>query len=610
MKQRSILLAAAGALALLLLPAAAHGALEFSVEGCPGNFECASLEVPLDRSGRVPGVVRLSIERQRAADSPSGAVFALAGGPGQGASSVTEGFNLDTAGAIGDRDLIVVDQRGTAYSGALDCPELERPDETPIDVRTATCAERLGPRRSLYTTADTVEDLEAVREALGIPRITLLGVSYGTKVALAYAQRHPDRVERLVLDSVVEAGGQDPFDRDSFAAIPRVLDEMCRGECFGITPSLSRDVALLADRMPISGPFVDSRGRRTVRRVTARDLYQRIRAGDAVPDLRVDYPGAVRAALDGDPAPLVRLENSGLELDPPEPDESQVRTQSFTLQAATLCEEAPLPYDRTAPPEERDRQARERAAALPDADFEPFGREAALAPDSNNLLFQCRRWPASPPRDEPAPRPLPDVPVLVLEGLEDTRTPLEVGRRVASLFPRAQLLAVPKTGHGALGSARCARTALRRFFADAPLEATLCRDVRRRVRIRPVPPARLGDVDPPAGLSGRTGRTLAAVALTVEDVARASQFGVGRGGGLRGGRFAARGLGVVLRGYSFVAGVRVSGRLRARTRGHAGRLRIRGKDAAAGRLRLTQRGTLTGRLGGRRVAGRLPATAR
>jgi pimeloyl-ACP methyl ester carboxylesterase len=581
---------------LLLVPVAAPAALRFSTTSCEGLFECARLRVPLDRSGTVPGTIRLSIERVRAERRRRGAVFALAGGPGQGASSLTESFNRDTGGTLGRRDLIVVDQRGTGRSGVLDCPDLERPSDEPIDVRTARCAQRLGERRRFYTTADTVEDLEAVRAALEIERITLLGVSYGTKVALAYAQTYPEHVERLVLDSVVEPEEQDVFELDSIAAVPRVLDEICRGECSRVTPSLSRDVAELADRMPISGPLVDRRGRVKTREVTARQLYQLIRVGDFAPELRIEYPGAVRAALDGDPAPLVRLEHGGEDAVPVDPPPEAVKELSFTLQATTLCEEAPLPWNREEPsPEERDRQARERAQQIPDARFEPFDRESVLTADNNSLLFQCRRWPAAPARPVPAPKPLPDVPVLVLAGQEDVRTPLEVGTRVAARFPRAQVLAVPKTGHSVLSTARCSQDALRRFFLDRPL-GDPCRRV-RRTRVKAVPPA---SADALPGTAAQ--RTLRAVVLTLLDLNRFSSFGSPRSGGLRAGSYAMRDGTTTFRGFSYVPGVIVDGRL---TRyGARGRLRVSGPAAARGTLTLPARGRLVGTLGGERVTAR------
>jgi pimeloyl-ACP methyl ester carboxylesterase len=540
--------------ALLVLAPAAHADLRF--EGsCGGNFECAQLKVPLDHTGVIPGKLTLSIERARAQGRRhEGAVFALAGGPGQAGSSVAEGFNLDTFGAIGTRDLIIVDQRGTGRSGALECRALEVPDDRPIDVRTRVCADRLGARRSLYTTRDTVEDLEAVRAALGIDQITLLGVSYGTKVALNYAQAYPEHVERLVLDSVVEPGGQSPFELDSFAALPRILTEVCRGEC---DYDLAADVAALAQRLPLRGPLVDPRGRRLRRTVTARDLYQQIRAGDLIAELRVAYPGAVHAALSGDLAPLVRLIHGG-ELAAPAPGPSQAETLSFTLQAATLCEEAPLPEDPRAAAEE-----------IPDSAFAPFDREVALARDSNSLIFQCSRWPDSEPRYPPLPDALPDVPVLVYEGLEDTRTPLEVGERVAARFPRAAVVAAPKTGHSVLGGARCARVALKRFFADRE-PGTPCAEVARAKKVTPVPPRTLADVP---------GGTLGAVRLTLADLRATTRFGTSRGGGLRGGTFRERGRGYRLRRFSYVPGVALTGNT-------GGVLRVTGRAAEPMKVRL------------------------
>lgn len=599
---------ALAAACVLLLPAAPAGAaLAFSAS-CPGsNFECARLAVPLDRTGVTPGTVDLYLERL--AGRGPGAVFALAGGPGQGATSLTESFNRDLFGRIGTRSLIVVDQRGTGKSGALDCGALERPGAEPIDVRTAICADQLGATRSHYTTSDSIDDLEAVRAALGIDRITLLGVSYGTKVALAYAQRYPAHVERLVLDSVVDTPGQSPFDLDTFAALGRVLGDVCRGECTGVTGDLAGDVAALVRRMPVAGPIVDARGRRRTETVTARELYETIRSGDGLVDVRVAYPSAVRAALRGDPAPLVRLVHRFDDLPAPAPDDEEdtsfVQELSFTLQAATLCEEAPLPWDRTADPAERDRQALAAAAALPDGAFAPFDRGTALAQDDNSLLLQCRRWPAAPSAPDLSGAP-PDVPTLVLEGREDTRTPLEVGARVAARFPRGQVVAVAKTGHAVLGRTPCAITVLKRFFADQAL-GTPCRGHRRTRTVEPLAPSRLAAVRPAPRTTGLSGRTLAAALLTLRDLEAlylTTFTETVRGGGLRAGTFrAARRTAVDARGFSYVSGVTLSGRLDTARR-MAGRITVSGAAAARGTLRISATGTVRGRLGGRTVRGR------
>src|SRR5690606_35224286 len=106
-----------------------------------------------------------------------------------------------------ERDLVLADMRGTGMSAPLACaPERSLAEELSAGalVRLArTCRERHRERDlSAYTTAGAVADLEAVRAALGYEAIDLLGVSYGTRLAMAYAASHPDRVRALVLDGV------------------------------------------------------------------------------------------------------------------------------------------------------------------------------------------------------------------------------------------------------------------------------------------------------------------------------------------------------------------------------------------------------------------------
>lgn len=597
---------------VLAAPAGASAQEGFGHERCLSNFECMRVEVPLDRSGAIPGTIPIYVERNGTGRE---AIFALAGGPGQGASSLTENFAADFGEVTTrGRSFIVFDQRGTGQSGALNCPELDR--ETggrPIDIRAEACANRLGPRRALYTTRDSVEDMEAVRQRVGDDRIAIYGVSYGTKVALAYALRYPEHVERLVLDSVVEPQGQSPFDLDTFAAMPRALRAICRGECRGVTSDLAADVARLAERLrsgPLRGPWIDRRGRRRTVEITARGLYGLLRLGDLNPAVRAAYPSAIRSALAGDPAPLLRMEHRFDAVPVPVPPPDAVQTLSFTLFTATICEEAPLPWERTAARDERLRQANEAAAAIPDSAFAPFDRATAVALDEQSLLLQCSRWPAAAEAPALAAGPLPDVPVLVLEGEEDMRTPLEVGARVARAFPRSSLVPVPKTGHAVLGSAsgaRCAGIALRRFFADQAV-GNPCTRARRANRVEPVLPARLGDVRPARGVPGRRGRTLAAALLTLKDVFSeleeiAFLVEPPRSGGLRGGFFSFRRGQVRLERVSLVPGVRITGRLRG-IEAPAGTVRVSGRGVSAGTLTIAADGTVTGVLDRRRVRGR------
>ena len=104
------------------------------------------------------------------------------------------------------------DQRGTGESGLLRCPALERDARLRSTSAGEQCARRLGPRRAFYTTPDSRRghggDPQGARAR---SKLTLFGISYGTELALAYARAHPDRVERLILDSVVDPDDARPL---------------------------------------------------------------------------------------------------------------------------------------------------------------------------------------------------------------------------------------------------------------------------------------------------------------------------------------------------------------------------------------------------------------
>jgi pimeloyl-ACP methyl ester carboxylesterase len=593
--------------AVLLVPAVPAEA-ELRFKRCKGSLlPCSRLSVPLDRSGATPGRVSLYIERMGALKRPSrGVVVALAGGPGQ---SATFSFEAEGLGAVGPafrrRDLIVYDQRGTGRSGALRCKALQRSNLIDAGQAAGRCGRQLGDRRFHYTSRASVEDIEAIRRELNIPRISLYGTSYGVKVALGYALTYPANVDRLVLDSVVEVDGPDTFYLDSLAALPRVLRALCRSGCRSFTRDPVADLSTLVARIgtgPLRGFVVDAAGRRRAASLAPGELLLILLAGDYDPSLRAAAPGAVRAALDGDPTPLLRLKRRSIVggVRPPPP-----KLLSTGLFAATTCEEAVFPWARTAPPDpvERRRQAVAAAAALPPGAFAPFDAAALL---DNDLLQLCDRWTAAPVAPAFGPGPLPDVPTLILEGEDDLRTPVENGQHVAALFPRSQLVVSPDTGHSALGSdlSGCAERAFARFFADR-LVVTDCPRRRRRFPAAPPPPRMLRAVTPARGSAGVRGRALGALGLTLRDVAEdaftrfAFEGGgeVPRGGGLRAGRYRLEVDNTLhLHGVVFVPGVRVSGVVRRfAERRQAGRLRLSGPASPAGVVRLR----------GRRAAARL-----
>jgi hypothetical protein len=182
---------------------------------------------------------------------------------------------------------------------------------------------------------------------------------------------------------------------------------------------------------------------------------------------------------------------------------------------------------------------------------------------------------------------------------------------VAAHFRQSRLVLAAATGHSALGSdfSGCTQRALEDFFADRGL-VTNCEIGRRLFKPSPPPPRRLADVGAIGG-TGRAGRTLNAVRLTLVDVAEDSiteqlfdldDPDFARGGGLRAGHYSIdRHNTVTLDGVAFVPGVTVSGRLEHfGERRQRGQLRVGGRASAHGLLRL-RGGRVSGRLGGRPV---------
>jgi pimeloyl-ACP methyl ester carboxylesterase len=208
---------------------------------------------------------------------------------------------------------------------------------------------------------------------------------------------------------------------------------------------------------------VERRGRRVPVRVDADDLLSLLVSGDQLPSFLQEVPAAVRAALRGRTGQLARMKLEALEIESPGP----IREFSPALFAATICEEAPVAWDRAAPPAVRRAQALQALAPVPPAAFGPFDRAAAI---EAGTLPLCADWPAPirpPAPDLPLPRGLP---ALVLSGELDLRTPLESARALAAALP-ARLVVERGVGHSVLGAdpAGCAGPATAAFLAGTEL---------------------------------------------------------------------------------------------------------------------------------------------
>ncbi|MFE0459980.1 alpha/beta fold hydrolase [Kitasatospora sp. NPDC058965] len=395
---------------------------------CPGStgFTCGTLTVPLDRTGERPGQLRLKVAVAGNAHAPRGDLLFLAGGPGQPGVPLVSRIAQRLAPVLGQYRLVMVDQRGTG-AGALRCPALQdQMGSSDLAVPTAQavtdCADALGPDRRFYGTADTVADIDQLREALGADRLTVDGVSYGTFVAERYALAHPDRVARLVLDSVVPQQGYDPLDLAALPAAARVLTDGCHAD--GCTTDPAADLAAVVARYH-DGPAV-------------LDLLTSYEFVD--PDYR-GIPEALHQAAQGHPEQLqqdIATTHQG--------DAATADQLSQGLHAAALCADGRFPWGGA------DTAVPDRAAALDRARQQltaaqtwPF--DAATATGLGSLL-SCLPWPQEAvPAAPPAQQALPRVPVLLLGGDRDLSTPLEWLHQEAASAPLGQVVVVPGAAH-------------------------------------------------------------------------------------------------------------------------------------------------------------------
>src|SRR3954452_15316217 len=166
--------------------------------GAGPRFRCGRITVPAVRGEPQLGdqSIFFAVRPRDEARKPAlGTIFAVEGGPGYASTNFdsAKSYRAVFRPLLRRRDLVLIDQRGTGHSQAVNCPQLQR-SQVPEVVAVASCANQLGPRYQGFTSAESAADLEAVLTALGLGPIALYGDSYGTLLAQAYSVRYPARL--------------------------------------------------------------------------------------------------------------------------------------------------------------------------------------------------------------------------------------------------------------------------------------------------------------------------------------------------------------------------------------------------------------------------------
>jgi len=176
------------------------------------DAQCATLTVPLNHASPNGETIDLRVARLAAqTKNPKADAFTLlAGGPGQSATESYPSVSYAFRHIRQDRDIILLDQRGTGQSNKLDCPHDEDKttesllfDKAKTEAASRRCREQLDSDPRYFTTSVAVKDLELLRQKLNIEQWNMYGVSYGTRVGLHYLRRYPDSIRTLLLDAVV-----------------------------------------------------------------------------------------------------------------------------------------------------------------------------------------------------------------------------------------------------------------------------------------------------------------------------------------------------------------------------------------------------------------------
>ena len=495
-----------------------------------------------------------------------GTVVPHEGGPGYSTTGTTASY-IEMYGHLLDRrNLLLVDQRGTGRSDPISCPALQNLTG-PYAPAAARCAHLLGPHADDYTSARSADDLAAIIRRLGLGPIDLYGDSYGTFFAQVFAGRHGDLLRSIVLDSAYPTYGESAWYPTQTAAMQYSFDQACRrsracasgGRAF--LPTLN-SVLRIVRRSPYRGVSHDGDGNRMHVVVDGRNLVSLAFGATFGPEFYREMTAALRSALAGYRAPLLRLvaQATGGST-----DAGPVVDYSEGLDAAVSCHDYPQLYDMAKPPTVRVRQLAASVASRERSNpgtYAPFTIGEYLRSDWEELNW-CTQWttapasnPAAPPR--PPSGHYPAVPVLVLSGEFDSITTPAEGAIVARQFPDARQVLVANSFHvTAVGDTdHCAVRVVRAFVTDPRNGLTphvlAC--------TRTVAPIRTMGSFP--RIAHRRNAPAIAAATVADVVDSWWNNYTGTGFGLRGGRYSYTGDRVTvfkLRSYRFVGNLSVSG---------------------------------------------------
>jgi pimeloyl-ACP methyl ester carboxylesterase len=446
------------------------------------KVDCANVVLPARRDKPDGAKVYLAVARIHSTSPtplPDPVVY-LDGGPGGSAIAGIDRWTNPVSPLLSDRDVILVDQRGTGFSQPrLNCDRTfaespkgefdERVEESKKCVADLL-REKIDPAD--FNTTASAADIADVRVALKIEAWNLFGISYGTRLGLWIMATHPEGVRSVVLDSSYPPGikGYEETAGNLNRALEAIFtDCAAQPACHAAYPdlrgALTKAVARL-DASPLRRRAYDPATRKQVTfPYTGKEFVLTIFSSLYYTEIMPDVPKAISMAAQGDVVGAVDLLSGAgyaertKEEDKPERPRSARQRPAITegLTSAIECAE-------TVPGTTPD-SIKAAAASVP-----PSIADAVV-------LFRQRQVEACAAWNVP-PNPLTEVhsaiPTLVMAGTYDPITPPAWGEMVTSWLPGSRMVTVQGAGHAAYYSGLCAQVLVKQFFDDPAAPSPDC----------------------------------------------------------------------------------------------------------------------------------------
>jgi pimeloyl-ACP methyl ester carboxylesterase len=397
---------------------------------------CGTMVRPLDPSGIEPGEIELRVAVVPALNlSPQpDPLVPIAGGPGQGSVQFYTAYSSVFEAVRRNRDILLIDQRGTGKSATMDCEydddiiEGEYSIELTIKY-TQLCLDELPYDARFFTTSVAVTDMEAVRVALGYPALNLYGISYGTRVAQHFARRYPDSTRTIIIDGVVppQVSLGPEIATESQKAIDKILtrcveDEACNERFPNITEDFKRVVAELRESpVAIDVPH-PSTGRPEAVDFGEAEFAGAIRLLAYHPHSIALIPLLVNEAGQGNFVPLGSQFMMTMI--------AMMDALALGMHNSVMCTEDVPFYDHSA------------------IDFDAIDASYMGAFQIEALEAICSVWPSGPIDDEFKAPLSTNLPVLLLSGDADPITPPHYADLASVNFENAAHLIGKDQGHG------------------------------------------------------------------------------------------------------------------------------------------------------------------